>query len=110
MKRGSHRFEANIMLGKLALRRRDPQASAKYLLAAIDQADPERIRYQQIGTELPRALVDWGKRSAVAEFLERCAKVNEARREDFTHWAADIRKGINPDMFGYMSGCSEDPC
>jgi hypothetical protein len=60
---------------------------------------------------LPRALVDYGERNAVAEFLERMAP-KTGRSKQFQDWASEIRKGINPDLIPTSSypGCSQDPC
>jgi hypothetical protein len=49
---------------------------------------------------LARQLVDWGEREAVAQFLDRCAQFNY-RGKDLIEWAAQIRKGINPDLTPY---------
>ena len=51
---------------------------------------------------LARQLVDWGERESVAQFLDRCAQFNY-RSKDLTEWAAQIRKGINPDLTPYRS-------
>ena len=102
-------FEANIMLGKAALRHGDKRASARYLLAAAETPGSERLRRGGIQMNLPRALVDWGERDAVAQFLERMAPKTD-RAKDFQDWAAQIRKGINPNMWPTRVGCSEDPC
>ena len=59
--------------------------------------------------ELPRSLVDWGEREAVARFLERCARFN-ASKDRLTRWAAELRSGINPDLIPYMTGCEQEPC
>jgi hypothetical protein len=60
---------------------------------------------------LPRALIDYGERSAVAQFYEQMAP-KTVRTKQYQDWAADIRRGINPDLiptFSY-SGCTNDPC
>lgn len=104
-------FDAHMMLGKAALHRRDKDEAARHLLAAAATPGSERIRYLEFEMNLPRALVDWGKRTAVAEFLERMA-LKTARAQRLQEWATDIRKGINPDLVPTMSfpGCKEDPC
>ena len=113
--RGEAIFEANIQLGKAALRNGDKKTSVQYMLAAADSPGSEQLR--QTGTfsfgvmdmNLMRALVDWGERDAVARFLDRIApKTNRA--DEFLEWAAQIRKGINPDMRPTLSGCLKGPC
>ncbi len=104
-------FEANVVLGKVALRRRDKKAAVRYLLAAAETPGSERVRLGEFEMNLPRALVDWGERDAVAQFLERMAP-KTARSKQFQDWASEIRKGINPDLIPTLSvpGCSQDPC
>ncbi len=104
-------FEANNNLGKIALRRGDKKAAVRYMLAAADTPGSDRIRIGQFDMNLQRSLVDWGERSAVAEFLERMAP-KTARSKQFLDWAAEIRKGVNPEgmpTFSYP-GCTQDPC
>jgi hypothetical protein len=103
-------YDANIMLGKAALHRGDKKAAVRYLLAAA--STPVRdMRNDFFEMNLPRALVDWGERSAVADFLDRMAP-KTPRPKQFQDWAADIRRGINPDLTPTFSApnCSKDPC
>jgi len=95
-------YNANIALGRAALKQGDRKSAAKYLLAAANSAGSDRLRFLQISVtmDLPRSLVDWGEREAVATFLERCARFCE-RGEKFKQWAGEIRKGINPDLIPY---------
>jgi BlaR1 peptidase M56 len=104
-------FEANMVVGKIALRQGDKKAAARYLLAAADTPGSDRIRRGEFDMNLPRALVDWGQRSAVAQFLDRMAP-KTVRSRQFQDWAAEIRKGINPDLIPTFSaqGCAQDPC
>jgi len=100
---GNAIFFANLSLGDAALRRGDKREAARYLLAASDAPPTDRLRYGYIDMTLARQLVDWGEREAVAQFLERCARFNQ-RGKDLAEWAAQIRKGINPDLTPYRSG------
>jgi hypothetical protein len=104
-------YEANINLGKIALRRGDKKAAVRYMLAAADTPGSEVIRIGPTDMNLQRSLLDWGERSAVAEFLERMAP-KTARSKQLLDLAAEIRKGINPDgmpTFSYP-GCTQGPC
>ena len=104
-------FEANVILGKIALRRGDKKVAARNLLAAADTPGSDRIRRGEFEMNLPRALVDWGERRTVAEFFERMAP-KTVRSKQFQDWAAEILKGVNPDLIPTFSfpGCSQDPC
>lgn len=112
-KRGEAIYKANIVLGIAALRNADKRKAAQYLLAAADTPGSEQMRHGDISMDmnLMRALVDWGERDAVAQFLERMAPKTNRTRE-FLDWAAQIRKGINPDILPTFTyeGCAKDPC
>lgn len=102
-------FEANIMLGKVALRQGHKREAARYLLAAADAPASEELRHNTILMNLPRALIDWGERDAAAQFLERIAP-KTLRAKEFQDWSAQVRKGDNPDMRPIMVGCGQEPC
>ena len=96
-------YNANIALGRSALRRGDRRTSAKYLLAAAETPGSERMRCLEpygVTMALPRSLIDWGEREAVAQFLERAARLSE-KGPQFKQWAAEIRRGLNPDLIPY---------
>jgi hypothetical protein len=95
-------YAANIALGYIALQKGDKTQASQYLLAAVDAPPSDRLRISQIDMTLARQLVDWGEREAVAQFLEKCANFNW-RGKELSDWAANIRKGINPDLKPYQS-------
>ena len=79
-------------------------------LAAAETPGSETLRQGgYIDMNLQRVLVDWGERDAVAQFLERMVP-KAGRSQDFQDWAAQIRKGINPDLRPTKSGCGKQPC
>jgi hypothetical protein len=104
-------FEANMLLGKIALHGGDKGEAVRYLRAAAETPGSDEIQRGYFVMNLPRALVDWGERSAAADFLERMAPKTR-RAKELRDWAAQIRRGINPDLTPTMSmpGCSKDPC
>jgi hypothetical protein len=102
-------FEANMYAGKMALRRGDRSTAARHLLASVESSGSADLRYMPIDMTLARSLVDWGERETVAKFLDRCARISQ-ESEKYKSWAADIRKGINPDLIPYRTGCGKEPC
>jgi hypothetical protein len=108
---GDALFEGNVILGKLALRHGDKKAAARNLRAAAETPGSDHIRRGEFEMNLPRALVDWGERREVADFLERMAP-KTVRSRQFQDWAAEIRRGINPDLIPTFSygGCTKGPC
>jgi TolA-binding protein len=102
-------YYGNMMLGHIALRQGDRGRAAAHLLASVrDLPNAESFRYERKDMTLARQLTDWGEREAVAAFLEACAKVSPPNSE-YAKWAADIRKGINPDLIPY-SQCTLGVC
>lgn len=99
---GNAIFSANLSLGHVMLRRGDKRQAAGYLLAASNAPSTDDLRYGYIDMTVARQLVDLGEREAVAQFLDRCPQFNY-RSKDLTEWAAQIRKGINPDLTPYRS-------
>ena len=104
-------FEADMVMGKMAMRHGDNKAAVHYLLSAAATPAGDETSLGQFEMNLPRALVDRGERSAVAEFYERMAP-KTLRSRQFKAWATEIRNGINPDLIPTFSaeGCSQDPC
>ena len=99
------RVDAEQMLGKIALRNGDLNTAIRHMHAAAEKSFPQ----QRHSFELARALVDWGYRDAVATYLERIAR-DHRDAPKFTEWAALIRKGRNPDLIPYQTGCGKEPC
>jgi beta-lactamase regulating signal transducer with metallopeptidase domain len=100
--RGTSIFYANLALTAELLRRGKKQEAVRYLLAASDAPPTDRLRHGDILMNTPRELVDWGEREAVAKFLERCAQFNK-NGKNMAEWAAQIRKGINPQLIPYSN-------
>ena len=77
---GTAIFLANIELGEAVLKRSDRAEAVRHLLAASERAAPWNSCATTRSTcPLPGSLVDAGERSAVAKFLDRCAKFNKRR-------------------------------
>ena len=99
------RSNAQLLLGKIALRNGDPRTAVRQLLASVEKPFPR----QQYSFELARSLVDWGYREDVARYLELAARGHRDSQK-LTEWAALIRQGRNPDMIPYQTGCGKEPC
>lgn len=97
---GNAVFSANQLLGEAALARNDKRAAVQFLRASMTAPVTDRLRYWMIDMTLARDLVDWGERTAVAEFLEHCAKFSQSLPGAYKHadWAAQIRAGKNPEL------------
>ncbi|HYP05153.1 MAG TPA: M56 family metallopeptidase [Bryobacteraceae bacterium] len=101
-KYGDALFAANSALAHAALKRGDRKLAVRYLLASAAGPVTDRMRYGPIFMTTARQLVDSGERAAVATFLERCSKFNDRGAEQ-ARWAAELRRGLNPDLLPYSS-------
>jgi hypothetical protein len=90
-------YEANIVLGKVALWSGDKATAKRYLLAAADTPGSDRLR-EFFEMKLPRTLVDWGERSAVAQFLEKMAP-NSGRPAQLQEWPNRSARASIPICF-----------
>jgi hypothetical protein len=108
---GEALFQANMVMGKAALHRNDTKAAVRGLLAAAETTGSDEVRRGEFDMNLPRALVDRGQRRAVIDFLQRMAPKTR-RAKQFQEWAAELSKGVNPDMLPIFTapGCTNDPC
>jgi beta-lactamase regulating signal transducer with metallopeptidase domain len=109
--RDEAQFEANMSLGRIALRRGDRKAAARHLLAAAGASPSPQLPFDRFDMNLPRALIDAGDRKTVIEFLERIAPKTQ-HAPQLQKWAEEIRSGINPELIPTLTypGCSHDPC
>jgi hypothetical protein len=103
---------ANLTLGKIAMRRGDRKTALHHLMAIADVSQGPR---EVVDMNLPRALVDAGEREGVARYLDRMSTKLDGgpeRAQQLKEWAAQIRKGINPDLTPTLSvrGCTRGPC
>jgi hypothetical protein len=102
-------FDANMQLGKIHMRRGDTGQAGKYLMASLSMPGSDAMKYVQFDMTLARTLVDAGQRDIVAQCLDRCARIT-VDGDRYKQWADEIRKGINPDLIPYRTGCAKEPC
>jgi hypothetical protein len=97
-------FEGNIVLGLHALRAGDVKGAVRYLREA--GRGPSLSEDSQYSPSLEPRLVGYllnaGERDSVADFLQRAARINAARRPQMLSDAAAIRAGRMPMSYQYM--------
>jgi BlaR1 peptidase M56 len=97
---GAAVHRAHLTLGLLALDDGDRPAAVDHLLRAASAPVSPELTYAEdveVG-ELAQRLLDAGEREAVAEALERTARVNVVRRSDLLAWARAARRGGAPRL------------
>lgn len=98
---GTAIFQANMVLGLLAMQNHDRKAAVKYMLDAGNAPSTEALAYteQPITYRLPSWLLKDGERDTVIQFLERFAKTSIVSRQELLDSAALIRKGQKPAWY-----------
>jgi hypothetical protein len=107
---GTAWFNANMVLGMASMTGGDREAAAGYLLKAADAPATDALRYPMAGVRpwpyelkfpntLMAALLKAGERDAVADFLDRYARICVTNRDRSLEDAALIRSGKTPAGF-----------
>ncbi|MYE81180.1 MAG: hypothetical protein F4X36_04920 [Gammaproteobacteria bacterium] len=98
-------YQANLMLGRIALAEDDPNAAGDYLVAAGRLAAWPSLFPLMVwppDMRLGEELVEHGEREVVLEYLKLCALHWEY--DELGEWADELRNGSIPDFdrpFGY---------
>ncbi len=95
---GTAVYQADMVLGLLAMRDRDRKTALKYLQNAAAAPITEDLAYfdQPITYPLLSVLLKDGERDSVIHFLEQFAKTSSVDRAQLLESAALIRKGQKP--------------
>jgi hypothetical protein len=95
---GTAVYQADMVLGLLAIRDRDRKTALKYLQNAAAAPITEDLAYfdQPITYPLLAVLLKDGERDSVIHFLEQFAKTSSVDRAQLLESAALIRKGQKP--------------
>jgi hypothetical protein len=100
---GTAIYQANMVLGMLAMRDGDRKAAVEYMLEASGAPPTEELAYamQKFTFLLPGWLLKDGERESVVQFLERFAKTCVAGRKDLLDSAELIRRGQKPIWYPF---------
>ncbi len=94
-------YQANIVMGLVALQDHNRQAALKYLQDAGNSPVTEELAY--IGQPVTYRLLSWllkdGERESVAQFLERFAKTSVVDRKQLLESAVLVRKNQKPAWY-----------
>jgi hypothetical protein len=100
---GTAFYNANMVLGMVAMRDGDRKAAIRYLLEASKAPQTEELAYmmQPFTFKLPAWLLKDGERQPVIEFLDRFAQVDIAQSAYLRDSAQQIREGKKPLWYQY---------
>jgi hypothetical protein len=90
--------DANILLGRMAIRSGDRKLAARYLLDAAKIC--RSVHPEPIGPDVVLAgeLLALGETDAVAEYFTACSHLWEEGRVLLAGWADEIKHGQTPDL------------
>ncbi|MEM1059796.1 MAG: hypothetical protein AAGK14_11155 [Verrucomicrobiota bacterium] len=99
---GNALYDANVVLGHLALKNGEVEEAETYLLAAGDS--PGSPQLDTFGPDLRLAdqMLAKGRDKAVIVFLERIAKFWNDHQEEIEEWIVTIRNGKSPSWAQYI--------
>jgi hypothetical protein len=98
---GTAVYQADMVMGLLAMQKHDRPTALKYLKDAANGPSTENLANfeQSITYELPRWLLKDGERDSVVQFLERFAKTYTAGQRELLASAELIKKGQKPAWY-----------
>ena len=95
---GNAVHDANLVLGRIALREGRVEAAKRYLLDAAGTRGSPQLNIFGPNLSLANDLLTYGEDEAVTEYLRRCAAFWVSGRNRLTRWRHDIVNGRVPDF------------
>jgi hypothetical protein len=96
-------FDANIMLGRIALRQGDKQQAIVHLLEAGRTTGSPTLKSFGPNMMLAKELLLAGERDAVIEYLNRCSRFWYDSDHRLQQWISIIRQGGMPEFRANLS-------
>ena len=90
--------QANIVLGRLALRKGDIEDAKRDLLAAGKTPGSSSLASTGPNLQLAKELLDRGESATVVQYLEECGAFWDANRGKLAEWIVLIKGGLKPDF------------
>jgi tetratricopeptide (TPR) repeat protein len=95
---GNETHYANIVLGRVALRRGDIVGAKQHLLAAGETTGSPNLNSFGPNMALAKELLEKGERDTVITYLQSCAKFWKMGGAELQNWIAMIKRGGTPDF------------
>ena len=90
--------QANIVLGRLALRKNDVEEAKRALIAAGKTPGSSSLAGPGPNMQLAKDLLDRGETATVVQYLEECRNFWEGNRGKLAEWIVLIKAGLKPDF------------
>jgi hypothetical protein len=90
--------DANIVLGRLALRDGKLEEAKKYLLAAGNSPGSPQMDSFGPNMSLANDLLAKGEKTVVLKFFKECEKFWDPKCSSLEQWSTDVKAGRTPDF------------
>ena len=90
--------DGHLVLGRVALRRKDVESARAHLLQAGQTPGGPGLNTFGPNMSLAKDLLERGERSVVLEYFARCRKFWTMGGKDLDRWADDVARGQMPDF------------
>ena len=100
---GGAMSDANIVLGRVALKKGQVEEAKRYLLAAGRSPTSPYLANYGPNMGLAKDLLEKGDRQTVLEYLDLCRKFWSNGSAQLTQWTQQIKDGKTPDFKGSLS-------
>jgi hypothetical protein len=95
---GNAIHDANLVLGRLAVRNGKIAEAKQYLIAAGKSPGSPQMDSFGPNMSLANDLLAKGERQAVLEYFQRCRKFWKLHEEKLDQWSAEVEAGGIPDF------------
>jgi hypothetical protein len=90
--------QANIVLGRLALRKGDVEEAKRALIAAGKAPATSTLAGPGPNMQLAKDMLDRGETATVVQYLEECRNFWEGNHGKLAEWIVLIKAGLKPDF------------
>ena len=95
---GNAIHQANLVLGRIAVREGRLADAAKFLLASVETSGSPQLNSFGPNMSLARDLLERGETEPVLKYFELCAKFWKMGGDQLTTWTADVQAGRVPQF------------
>ena len=99
---GSAMCDANLVLGRVAVKKGQLEEAKRYLLAAAQSPSTPYLANYGPNMGLAKDLLEKGERQTVLEYLELCRKLWSNGGAQLTLWSQQVKDGKTPDFKGSL--------
>jgi hypothetical protein len=100
---GTAMYNANVVLGRIALRNGKVDEAKRYLITAGQSPSTPFMATSGLNMGLAHDLLAKGERQVVEDFLEQCRRIWISNDGQLDRWIEQIKSGKNPDFGPYLN-------